>query len=216
MGSQANTQLAPFSYEYGFSGGSIPFTIKATRSLKQVAPNQWQTELTAKNMLGQITETSVFSWQGCTPVTKEYKNFRKGLGQTRETHLIVDASTTPPKAVVQRSKKDSREFSITKHSTDMLSLPLAIQCQLKKNPQTKFSYQVASERRHETYDFAIKGTQKISTPAGEFDAIRVERERSEDTKRHTIMWFSQEHNYALVKMIQDDGKSTYEMNLRSF
>lgn len=216
MSGHANTQPAPFSYEYGFSGGSIPFTIKATRSLKQVGPNQWQTELTAKNMLGQITETSVFAWQGCTPVTSEYKNFRKGLGQTRETHLVVDATTTPPKAVVQRSKKDSREFTISQHSTDMLSLPLAIQCQLKKNPQAKLTYQVASERRHETYDFVIKGTQKVSTPAGEFDAIRVERDRSGDAKRHTTMWFSQEHDFALVKMIQDDGKSTYEMNLRSF
>lgn len=216
MTSQAANHPAPFSFEYGFSGGSIPFTIKATRSLKQIAPNVWQTELTAKNLLGQITETSKFSWNGCIPVTAEYTNYRKGLGQTREAHLVVERSNAQPKAIVSRSKKDNREFDVTAHSTDMLSLPLAIQCQLKQNPHAKLSYEVASERRHESYDFVIKGTQKVTTPAGDFSAIRVERDRNEEAKRHTIMWFSEEHDFALVKMVQDDGKSTYEMNLRSF
>src|SRR5699024_2519057 len=210
MISVASSTPAPFTYEYGFTGSKIPFTIKATRTLKQVGPNKWQTQLGAKNILGEITETSFFSWQGCTPVASDYKNFRKGLGQTRESHLVLNHTADNPTATLYRGGEKNREVAITANATDMLSLPLAIQCQLQQDPRKKMSFEVASERRHETLDFIIKGTQKVTTPAGEFSTIRIERDRGKDAKRNTIMWFSTDHNYALVKMIQEDDSSSYE------
>src|SRR5690625_5557132 len=78
-----------FSYQYGFTGAGIPFSISATRSLRAIGDNQWQTELSAKNFLGSIRETSTFHWQGCVPITTHYEYKRKGLGQSRSAQLTL-------------------------------------------------------------------------------------------------------------------------------
>lgn len=202
-----------FSYQYGFTGAGIPFSISATRSLRQVGDNQWQTELNAKNFLGSIREASTFHWEGCLPITTHYEYKRKGLGQSRSAQLTLAQQDAKPNAVLTKKGKVSREFDIAPDTTDMLALPLAIQCRLQQNDKASLAFNVASEKRHEAITFRIMGTEMVKTPAGNFKAVKVERQRSSDTSRNTLMWFAPDHNYALVRMKQEDGSSTYEMKL---
>lgn len=203
-----------FSYQYGFTGAGIPFSISATRSLRAIGDNQWQTELSAKNFLGSIRETSTFHWLGCVPITTHYEYKRKGLGQSRSAQLTLAQQDATPNAVLTKEGKISREFDIASDTTDMLALPLAIQCRLQqRGDSAPLAFNVASEKRHETINFRIMGTEMVKTPAGQFKAIRVERQRNGNASRNTLMWFAPEHNYALVRMKQEDGSSTYEMKL---
>lgn len=204
-----------FSYQYGFTGAGIPFSISATRSLRQIENGQWQTELSAKNFLGSIREASTFQWEGCLPITSRYEYQRKGLGQSRSAILTLQQKANTPTAVLQREGKSDREFDIKPDTIDMLALPLAIQCRLQENEQAPLEFHVASEKRHETLRFRIMGTEVVKTPAGEFKALRVERQRK-GNQRNTLMWFAPEHNYSLVRMKQEDGGSTYEMRLNKF
>lgn len=208
----ANTPAA-FSYQYGFTGAGIPFSISATRSLRQVSDNQWQTELSAKNFLGSIREASTFHWQGCLPITTHYEYKRKGLGQSRSAQLALAQTADNPNATLTKDGKTAREFDIAADTTDMLALPLAIQCQLQQSEKQPLVFNVASEKRHEAIQFRVMGTEMVKTPAGSFKAVRVERQRNGSASRNTLMWFAPDHNYALIRMKQEDGSSTYEMKL---
>lgn len=205
--------LNSFSYQYSFTGAGVPFSIAATRSLRQIDENQWQTELSAKNFLGSIREASTLHWEGCLPITTHYEYQRKGLGQSRSAQLTLEQHNPTPTAKLQKEGKTVREFKIAANTTDMLALPLAIQCQLQQNEKQPLEFNVASEKRHEPISFRVISTDMVKTPAGNFKALRVERQRDSSTTRNTVMWFAPELSYALVHMKQEDGSSTFELKL---
>lgn len=205
-----------FSYTYTFKSSEIPFSITATRSLQQTENNQWKTELKAENFLGKIRETSFFTWQDCIPVTTQYEYLRKGLGQKRAATLTLDQAADKLIATLKQDGKVKREFDIEDNTTDLLSLPVAIQCQLQNNNTDSSRFSLATERRHENIRIEVVGTENVSTPAGKFSAIRVERHRAERGKQNTQMWFAPKHDFALVKIVQTDGNKEYEMQLKSF
>jgi len=71
------------------------------------------------------------------------------------------------------------------------------------------SYQVVDGDEIETYDFRVLGEDKVSTKAGQVDAIKVERVRDPtQSKRETILWFAKDWDYLLVRLhqVETDGK----------
>src|SRR5699024_226950 len=91
-----------FSYQYGFTGAGIPFSISARRILRPIGDDRWQAELSAKDFLGGIGETSTFHWQGCVPSAAHYEYKRAGLGQSRSAELTLAQQDATPSAVLTK------------------------------------------------------------------------------------------------------------------
>ena len=74
---------------------------------------------------------------------------------------------------------------------------------MKWPPASSMSYQVVDGDEIETYDFRVLGEEKVSTKAGQVDAIKVERVRDPtQSKRETILWFAKDWDYLLVRLHQ--------------
>lgn len=208
--------IAPFSHTYNFSGAGIPFSIKAERSLRNLpGTDVWEMQIHARNMLGEIRETTRFSWRGCLPISEHYGYYRRGLGRVREASLALDHASG--QAVLHRDGVRARDFAITADTTDILSQTLALQCLLESGQvgDGPITFDVANERRLEPMSYVVTGKESLRTPAGRFQTLRLERLRDDDSGRRTLLWFAPELGHTLVKMIQDDAGDSYELVLRS-
>ncbi|WP_008736973.1 DUF3108 domain-containing protein [Isoalcanivorax pacificus] len=205
--------VAPFTLAYSFSGSGVPFSISAERTLKPVGDGQWEMQIRARNMLGEIRETTRFSWtEECLPQSLYYGNYRRGLGRERQATLTLDQRTGL--ATLTRNGEFSREFEIDADTTDILSQTLALQCLLQRGESGATTLDVASERRREPMTYQRLGEERVRTAAGRFNAVKLERVRDDDSGRRTLLWFAPELDYTLVRMIQDNGDDEYELELK--
>jgi hypothetical protein len=205
--------VAPFTLAYSFSGSGIPFSINAERTLRPVGNGQWEMQIRARNMLGEIRETTRFNWAGqCLPQSVYYGNYRRGFGREREAALVLDQRNDL--ATLTRNGEFSREFEIGARTTDILSQTLALQCLLQRGESGTTTLDVASERRREPMAYRRLGEERVRTAAGRFNAVKLERVRDDDSGRRTLLWFAPELDYTLVKMIQDNGDDEYELELK--
>ena len=204
--------VAPFTLAYSFSGSGVPFSISAERTLKAIGNGQWEMQIRAKNLLGEIRETTRFTWHECVPRSHYYGNYRRGLGREREAALVLDHNNG--RATLTRNGEFSRDFEIGRDTTDILSQTLALQCLLQRGGTGATTLDVASERRREPMTYQRLGEERVRTPAGRFNTVKLERVRDDDSGRRTLLWFAPELDYTLVKMIQENGDDEYELELK--
>ena len=58
-----------------------------------------------------------------------------------------------------------------------------------------------------TYSYKATGREKVTTPAGELDALKIERQKKEPDDRSTEIWLSAKHGYVPVRIlvVEKDG-----------
>ncbi len=58
-----------------------------------------------------------------------------------------------------------------------------------------------------TYSYKAAGREKVNTPAGELDALKIERQKKEPDDRSTEIWLSARHGYVPVRIlvVEKDG-----------
>ena len=77
------------------------------------------------------------------------------------------------------------------------------------------TYRVVDGDEVEEYAFRVVGEERVTTKAGQFDAVEVERVREPDARRETTLWFAKDWNYLLVRLsqIETDGQH-YQIMLK--
>jgi hypothetical protein len=201
-----------FSQEFRLSTSQAPVSVTAERRLRQLDDNTWQMEIEARNLLGRIREVTRFSWDQCTPQTTRYSYLREGLGQKREATLTLDRSTGI--AVSTRANGSVREYPIATTTTDKLSQTLALQCMLQRG-DAELVIDVADEKGREQEHYNRDGEETLQTPAGSLRTVRLLREREDGEGRRTWLWFATDHNFSLVKLVQEEDNQRHEMLIRS-
>ncbi len=82
-----------------------------------------------------------------------------------------------------------------------------------KLPTTPFIFLMVEDDEIQPYSFQITGTEKIATPAGRFETVKVERVNAE--KRQFRLWLARDLDYLPVKVErQKKGKDPIRMTLR--
>lgn len=212
-GAEPDNGIAGFSSSYTLKASNVPFSINAERSLIQLEDGSWRMRIEASNWLGRVRETTLFSWQECLPQTTYYGYHRRGLGRSRSSDLHFDREQQL--AVLYRDKEEVRSYPISAQSTDLLSVPLALQCQLQRDEES-FQLEVASERRLQQYDYVRLPVERLRTSMGRLDTIPVEMQQTRDSDRRTTMWFAPSLGYTLVRMIQEDDGERFELTINEF
>lgn len=202
-----------FTQEFRLSTSQAPITVTAERRLRQIDDTTWQMEIEARNLLGRIREVTQFSWQQCTPQTTRYSYLREGLGQKREATLTLDRQSGM--ALSTRTNGKVREYPIGATTTDKLSQTLALQCMLQRG-DAELVVDVADEKGREQEHYLRDGEEVLQTPAGQLRTVRLLREQEgEDDGRRTWLWFAADHNFSLVKLVQEEDNQRHEMLIRS-
>jgi hypothetical protein len=199
------TELKPFRalYESRLDVG-IELTLEAVRELRQQSDGQWVLTSTADAAIAGIEESSRFTLEQLQVVPQEYQYHHKVFGKRRDATLNFDWPNT---RVTNDVDNKPWQMDIPAGTLDKLGYQMQIRLDLPSG-KTKLSYPVADGGSLKQYDFEVLGTESVDTPAGTFEAIKVQRDRGEDAKRETYIWFAPELDYMIVKLyqIESDGK----------
>lgn len=197
--------LQSFQASYTADWKQLPFTGTAERSLQQQADGNWKLSFKASMLVAGISESSTFRLQDDQLQPLRYKYERTGLGKPRKTKQDFDWATMQ----VNGSDKDgTTQLPLHAGILDKSSYQLALQRDIASGAE-QLSYMVLDGDDLDTYDFRQLGEERIDTPLGKLNTIKVERVRDPGlNKRKTTLWFAKDWGYLLVQLnqIERDGK----------
>jgi hypothetical protein len=177
---------------------TISISGEAIRELKQLEDGTWELSVEASAMMANIREATRVTQRDNQLLPLRYDYHRRILTRNRTAqlrfdweagHVTTDIDDKPWRMAIEPGIHDKLSYQ--------LQMPADI-----ADGKTSLSYQVADGGRLQTYRFNVTGEDRVDTPAGQFNAIRVERDRGEDSDRETLIWFAPELDYLVVRLEQ--------------
>lgn len=150
------------------------------------------------------TEQSRGHWQGLTPIPDVYSYKYKHKGKIKEKIITFENN---------KANYQNQPIKLHPNTQDKLSYQLLLRNQLQSG-KTDYEFAVINGHKVKSYDFHVIGKEKISTPAGQFKTIVIERESNQ---HHTILWLAPELNNMIIKVsFATEGKFNVTAQLKSF
>jgi Protein of unknown function (DUF3108) len=97
---------------------------------------------------------------------------------------------------------------------DMLNLELQVREDIKRN-KLKPYYLLADDKGITKIRFVKESVEKIQTDAGEYETLKF-RLVQKNQKRKTYFWLAPKLDYLPVRVHQDDGNLSYELNMTKY
>jgi hypothetical protein len=176
---------------------------EATVTLKPAGNGQFEYSNQTKGtsglaaMLGaNVAETSRFTWAGQVPQAVSYHYQLDAAVKSKTRDLTVQGGTVQ----VQDNKK-SFSYAAVPGMVERNTLPLALGLALRSGQQ-QVALPVAVKQAVENQQFKVSGKEKVTVPAGSFDAVRVDRT---DADRGFNAWYVPAKFPVPVKLAQKDG-----------
>jgi hypothetical protein len=159
---------------------------------------------------GKIHEWSRLSSLEPPFVSSEYRYQDKGRPE-RSYNIRFDRGAK--QFEFDRSGEVSRH-SVTDGAVDRLSVTLALLEQARSNPEfEQLEILVLDGQTEERVTYSNRGRERLQTTIGEFDAIRVLKDRINST-RETIIWLAQVGEEGLVLPLQIEQYKKGKLSLR--
>lgn len=182
--------------------------------LQALDANCWTYEYVAKPsglarlFIGEVTERSDFCMADGKVLSQKFE-FRRADKPKEDFRLSFNWKD----AVVRSSAGEMRPLETG--MVDRLAMQIAIQnwvIDRKGEPgPEEFTTLKVEDDRVKTYRFRITGREKIETPAGSFDTVKVER--VDDPKKSTISWLAPARGYLAVQ-VQQIRKGDEELKMQ--
>lgn len=213
VSAETETGLTPFEASYTATmDKGVSLNGSAKRILTSQGNGIWLYRTVVDSFIADINESLIFRWQEGRVVPMRYRYRLSGfLVQDRKHAIDFDWS----KGVATGEYK-GKSFRV--ELEEGVLDPLGYQLQLHKdisNGKREMAYRVLDGRSIDTERFAvIDGQAEIRLSDKTMTTLKAEKVRK-DSSRQTLMWFSPDRNYLLVRLLQvePDG-STYELRLK--
>ena len=207
----AGAEIKTFRAEYRAEYQGLPIKAKAIRKLDKKTDNSFRFVSTVNSVFIQVTETSEFEYENLQIRPLSYGYQRKGLGREKSEKLTFDWRK---KSLLFNSKELSH---LAAGTLDKLSLQLKLredvaQIMATNDPIFNLSYIIADKSKRKTYHFKILPEEMLETSIGHIRTIPIERMRN-DKMRQTRFWLSPEFDFLIVKALQIENESSFELNL---
>jgi hypothetical protein len=188
---------------------------EATVSLKPLGGGQWEYSKHVRGTSGlaallgaNLDEVSHFRWKGDVPEAISYDYRLDAAIKTKQRHVVVDwdkhqVSVDEGKGTLSYPSQPG----MVERNTTALAIGLAL-----RDGQKQIALPVAVRQEVETQRFEITGKEQVNVPAGNFDAVRVDRT---DADRGFSAWYAPGRYPLPVKLSQKDG-GNLTMELVSF
>jgi hypothetical protein len=209
----AEPQPYTLTYKANFEGVDTDMV----RSLAHAAgSDDWEMKSSASvKMLGatviSVEETSNFGWHNELPVAKKYSYVQGGLSKRKRQLEFAEDGKSANYSVNDKSGT----LTLTPPVYDAFNSALVLRAQLLAG-KTDISFSVADKTDVTVQKYRVAGKESITTPAGTFNTVHVQRVREGDSKRTTDLWLALDNDYVLVKSLQvePDG-SNISMQLKA-
>ena len=206
--------LQPYTASYQFNLNQ-QLTGTATRSLIKLENNHYRYRFSASAAIANANEESEFSFNNQQIQSLSYQNTKQVLFKTKTDKASFD---WPNQTLIGQRKGESTNYPLTDKTTlDPLNLEVQIRQDLlsSANPQLKAEYVLGDAKGVHPLKFTIDGTEKIKTPYGELDTLKVSRVH-QDKERSTQFWLAKSLDYLPVKVVQMDDGAVYTIELQNF
>lgn len=209
---QTESSLTPFEASYTAAmekGLSLNGTAK--RTLSSQGNDVWLYRTDVNSFIVSIDESLIFRWEDGRVIPMRYRYRLSGfLVSDRKNSIDFDWS-----AGVATGEYKGKPFELALE--EGLLDPLGYQLQLHqdiKDGKREMTYRVLDGNSIDTDRFAVINGETMNTGTKQSATLKAEKVR-EDSKRQTLMWFSPEQNFLLVRLrqVEPDG-STYELKLK--
>jgi hypothetical protein len=152
--------------------------------------------------LGRVKRTSEGSLDAAGPRPREYVDERSGR-DTQRASFDWKANT-----ITRRYRGAPRTEAVPLDTQDRLSFLLALSYSSRKG--VPVSFHVADGRGMSRHTYVPGGRERLKTPAGEFDTLKVVR-RNEGSGESAEIWLAAERSYLPVRIVvQEKDGTRYE------
>ncbi len=208
--------LPPFSAQYklmrnGSNIGETHVSLTNQSDQKYV----YEVRTTPGGILGWLTnarlrERSSWTLQGDRIRPLEYVYQRDIAGYQRNVRLLFDWRH----GTVQNSIEGKTwSMEVPDGTLDKLLVQLALMLDLQAKSQD-LEYRIADGGKLKTYRFKVAGRERLVTPFGTFDTLKVERQQ-ESNKRSTVLWCAPALRYLPVRVDQREDGENFSMSIQS-
>jgi hypothetical protein len=206
--------LQPYTATYQFNLNQ-QLTGTATRTLSKQENNHYRYQFSASAAIANANEVSDFIFENQQVQSLNYQNTKQILFKTKIDKADFDWQQS---LLIAQRKGESKNHALTdKTILDPLNLEIQIRQDLLNSPnqQLKAAYILGDAKGIQPLTFMIDGTEKIKTPYGELDTLKVSRVH-QDKERTTQFWLAKSLDYLPVKVVQVDDAAVYTIELQSF
>lgn len=210
LGSAANAK-DPVEFHNQYKTKMYGFAITVTNSLKKADDTNYDLLFRFDSMLGSITETSKIQWDSANSVVvpQHYVYKRRGLGKNRDADLKFDWAKN---TVLNQVQNSEWKMKLEPKVQDKLSYLLQLQHDFLDAAKSKFIYKIADGGSLKVYSFEKVAEERLKTPLGEVDTIKIKRSRS-NSDRTTYAWLAPKYGNLLVRLQQIEGKDSYTIDI---
>lgn len=194
----------PFVATYEVRLNNLPFKATARQSLVALGNNRWRLELKVESFVVDSTELSEFRWDSsrCRTIPERYRYTRDGIGSEKLLDMRFDFGK---KLVTRNNGEKVTSYAITDQTEDKLGHTLGLACRIARGARGKVSTDVAWDKDLRHFDYLVASREEtIVTPAGSWQALRFERQRTDDD-RITTSWLSARAGWQAVQMQHSEG-----------
>ena len=214
LGRSADRDLAPFTATYELRYGSKRIG-ESTLTLRAGGAQFWNLESKtepkglARMLTGSITERSVFTLDG-TELKPLVFNASESRGKSSQS-----VSYDWEQGVAHSERDGERvDLELKPRVLDHALLQIALMRDLAGG-RPLASYVLIEKNQLRSYDYERAGEEKLETPGGSYDTVRVRQSR-EGSSRELWLWCAPALQYLPVQVEQrKEGKILFRMSLTS-
>ena len=213
---KATPALAPFQATYsiqisGVTVGELTRRLHFDDNARYTYKSESKTVgIAALFNTNKTTETASGVYTANQLYPERYDYQREKGKKTKHEHLRFDHRERVVHAV---RKGVERTLPLQDRSLDQLSYQLQIMADLLRE-ESDFSYRILTAKKTKDYAAIVEDSEKISTGAGEFTALRL-TERG-NAKKRTTFWCAKSLSYLPVKVQISDGDAITTIVLQSY
>ncbi len=203
----ANAEM-PTSFENEYSTRLFGIKVTVTHQLTDREEGGQQLRFEADSWVGNIEEISHFDWVDGIVQPRKYFYKRRGLGRDRDAELTFNWEK---ERVINDVQGKSWAMDIRKNVQDKLSYQVQLQKDLIAG-RNNLVYPIADGGEMKEYRFEIVAEERLDTPMGEVDTVKVMRSRDDDD-RVTYAWLAPKWDYLLVRLEQQEDGDSHTINI---
>ncbi len=199
--------LEPFSATYRLEMAGLEIgTIERSLAPEPGGRYRYRSESRATGLAkllfdDHLIEESLFAATATGPRPAHYSSRYTGHKGPSTVNVRFDWR----RSKIKNQKNDRRwELPLSASVFDKLLYQLAIMYDLRAGKRD-LSYRIVDGHEIKTYRFLHLGTERVKTPLGVFDSVKIER-RKENSKRRTTIWCAVRLGYLAVRLDNRDGK----------
>ncbi len=151
--------------------------------------------------IGDLEQASEFYWDGTIIRPVNYNYQVSGVSSDIETvSFNWDAGVA-----LSANEDESWTLDLSGQVLDQLSYQQALANDIANGKQSNLEYHLIDGPEIESHSFRLLGTEVLETPMGNFNTLKLERIRAQDSGRSTIIWLATDWDYLLAKIEQTNS-----------